>query len=313
MTGPFEQIFAEFEKAEAFNRRVQRAITGLDVGQGAERDLLNLVGAASTPSELTMAHTPALKMAATLMCSVFQQAFTKLESPATTFYKLTVIDQVGIMAQQTPHLALPALQRAVQRAMNALNLSGIAFPRPQPVYDELFDTDDDALLLYGEALCWNAGHQEIWEIVDTLNDRLAGDLAIDVEAISLQPLPSDVISALCVLASFAGLPGFWWYLDGWPGEHYQFHESTLTFPIDKALRVAEALSHMRIHDAVFGVGEGLPLVDTWKRRLASWHDEQIYFVDTSIPREAVKIDVERLWQALRSWSPNYYHNPFTLE
>jgi hypothetical protein len=171
-------------------------------------------------------------MAATLMCSVFQQAFTKLESPATTFYKLTVIDQVGIMAQQ---------------------------------------------------------------------------------AISLQPLPSDVISALCVLASFAGLPGFWWYLDGWPGEHYQFHESTLTFPIDKALRVAEALSHMRIHDAVFGVGEGLPLVDTWKRQVASWHHEQIYFVDTSIPREAVKIDVEQLWQALRSWSPNYYHTPFTLE
>jgi hypothetical protein len=35
MTGPFEQIFAEFEKAGAFSRRVQRAITGLDVGQGA--------------------------------------------------------------------------------------------------------------------------------------------------------------------------------------------------------------------------------------------------------------------------------------
>jgi hypothetical protein len=313
MTGPFEEIFAEFEKAEAFSRRVQRAITGLDVGRGAERGLLNLVGAGSTPSELTMAHMSGLKAAAALLCSVVEQAYTELSQPGTAFYKLTVIGELGAMSQASPHLAVVAQQRAVERAMKSLELSGLGFPRLQPVFDNLFAPSEHALLLYDEALCWGTGCQQaLLEKVGAMNDSLSFELPIEVAGISLERIAPDVVSALCVPVSLCGMPSSWWHLetDYYGFEH--FCDMELSFGINHALRVTEGLSHVLIRDAVFAVGEGIPLKDVWQRKLSGWQDEQ-YFLDTSSERGEVKIDVKELWRAVRTWAPNYFRNPFTLE
>ncbi|RYG57802.1 MAG: hypothetical protein EON56_01580 [Alphaproteobacteria bacterium] len=306
MIMPFTQMFEELEKAEAFSHRLQRAIKGLDVGAWAEQNLLNLVGAGSTPAGLTMAHMPALKASAALMCSVVEQAYTELASPGTTFYRLTVFDEVGVMSEETPHLAFPALQRAVERVANALELSGVAFPRLQLVYD-------DVLLLYGQALCWSTGHEQVmFEKVKALNHMLAYEHPFDVEAIALERVPASVVSALCIPASLAGVSNLPWELVNYGDAIDQFSEVPIPCTINEVLRVAEAFSHVLIRDAVFGIADGKPLVESWQCELAAWHSMRI-FLDTSIGEQGVQIDVSDLWRTARSWSPNYYSTPFTLD
>lgn len=303
-----EALARELEKADAFNDRVQRAITRNRLPPNRERRARAITGGGRVMADLRLSDVTARKEAAMILFDVLEADYGGIEGSGVRVYHLTFVDDIGVASDRTPHFRIAPLKRKVDKAIRSMGLSGLVFIEVQPLLNFPAQGQGRTLLLHAHALCWGAiSIRAFRKAKKKLNNSRSWQCMFGAKPVVSRRLRGGIDDALKIAAYIAKLPHDGKYCVPHEDGGYRFKPTLKGYPDRLALRIAEGLSHLSIYEAVFAVGEGRTLRLKWKRALAAWHRRRC-----AKGGKTLRFDIAGFWDRVRRSGSPYYAAPFTI-
>jgi hypothetical protein len=305
---PQETLTRQLNKADAFDSRVQRAITRLRLKPKRERRVRAITGSGATMADLRLSDVTARKAGAEILFKVVEDLYDGIASPNARLYHLTLFDDLGVTSDRKPHLKIKAIKRKVDKGLRAMGLSALVFIEIQPLLNYPAQGKGRTLLVHAHALCWGIGSKRAFhEAKMKLNRSRSWTCMFGAKPVRSRRLEGieDMLKIACYVAK---LPHDGKYRVPHEDGGWRFRPTLRDYPDRLALRISEGLSHYTIFDAVFGVGQGKRIRSEWKRRLVAWHAERLARVG-----KGMSFDIDSFWDRVRRSGTRHYALPFKID